>query len=256
MSQRILNINKTYTDRHILVDNIQPYDTSGIITVIPAKEPLYNQFFLLSTVLNEKDFNYISRITVHVDTTGIWNIPVDETFENSGVQQTIRAGYYRIKSTPDGTAPLPKDLAALCNLDFSTTGENAFKVRNNHTLKFASNSNLIYVLGYEDFGTNLIPILTVAGDTINETGDLETLVISSSLIQGGTTLGTNPMAIVVLDVNSPGPAVVASFNVHLPLNMFNFKNVTWTLSTAYGKPYIIQTPIVIFTQISSQQRLE
>lgn len=233
-----------------IIENIRPYTTSGIVTIIPSNTSTYNQYFSLPTVLDKRDYNYISRIIVRIDTSGIYNVPVAETFQKNGVPTTVQPGYYSSVGSD------PNNLQNLTATTLSTTGANANKFITTQPLQFSAGSSLIYVLGFESFGTSVIPAGTIAGDTLNVTGDLDTLVLSASLIQAGTSLGSNPITIVTLDIQSPGAAVTYSETSQIALSTLNFNTIQWSLNTAFGKPYIIQTPIVIFTQISSQKRVE
>lgn len=222
------------------VTNIKPYTSFGFSTIIPARTSRFLQELPQPANLDPNSYHYISKIIIRVDTSGIYNIPVDETFLLGGVSTNVTKGFYS-----------NADLVTLANLNFSPSGPNANRFSNNQTLQFSANSNLIYVLGYQAFGTSLIPVSTIAGDTVNSTGDLDFMLLQSDLVQIGSSFNNNFLTALPIEVAAPGPAETTIQSMELPLRTHNFSSIDWSIFTAFGKPYIIETPIIIFTQITS-----
>lgn len=245
-----MNLNRDDGTQRVTVANVQPYNTIGFSTIIPPKTAYYTQTFGQAQHFHKDESVYISRMIVRIDTTGFWNIPVTEVFQKAGVPTTIAAGNYS-----------DTQLQSIANVVIQS-GANNYLILNNQPLQFAPKSNLQYVLGYQSFGTVLIPAGTLSTDTINSTGDLDVLYIASDLVNLGTPLGTNYITAVPsnIPVSSSGQTALGGaveFDtglIHYPLTKRMFNSINWVLNTAKGDPYIIQTDIVIFTQISMQKK--
>lgn len=232
------------------VANIQPYTSIGFSVIIPPNTSLYTQNFNQVITFPDDDYVYISRIIARIDTTGFWNIPTNESFLLNGVPTTIAAGNYS-----------DSDLQTIAQVTIQQ-GPNNYLVKNNQSLQFPQPAPLQYVLGYNSFGTSLIPPNTLSTSTIASTGDLDMLFIANDIVNISSPLGTNYITAISANLpvaatggtNVGGAVEYDSGSIHYPLTKRSFNSINWLLNTAYGKPYLIQTPIVIFTQISSQKK--
>jgi hypothetical protein len=230
--------------KEVIVENIQPYTTFTIaVNIPPLSDGTYSQRFDQPTILPATDYNFISGVSIRIDTSGIWNIPVTEVFKLGGVPTTILAGCY----------DLP-ELRTLCNITVPETGANAFLTQTNQTLQFAPNSALIYVLGLQDYGTNLIPTNIFSADTVNITGDLDTLYVSNNLISQSTSFGGNFIAVFPLSINKPGTVVTFSSSENIPIINPHIQEIVWSLYGANKRHYNIKTNIIITMKISSQKK--
>jgi hypothetical protein len=227
----------------ITVDNQRPHSSFGFQTVIPARTSTYLQLIPQPVNLDTHSNNFISTIIIRIDSAGFYNIPTDETFQLNGAPATILRGNYT-----------NAELQTIANVTFTASGANSQKYTNTQSLQFIQNSNLAYVLGYQDLGTAVIPPNTIAPGTQNLTGDLDFLLIQSDLVSTGSAFNSNFVTAVPITISAVGPAVGSIQNLSLPLRSHNFSSILWSFFTAFGKPYVIDTPIVLFTQISSQKK--
>lgn len=226
----------------VVCNNAIPEKSFGFSVNIPPNSPVFTQTFPYSANLSEDNFNYISRVTVRIDTTGIWNIPINETFKLNGVNTNIAAGNYNTSQ-----------LETLANVTIPVTGANAFLATNTQSLQFPLGSHLQFVLGYTSFGTNLIPASTIATSTLNQTGGYDFLAISSSLISPGGPFGSNYLVGIPINVQA-GQAVASTQNVVIPIVSTQFQSIIWSLYNAFGQPYNINSPVTIFIQIDVQKK--
>lgn len=227
-----------------LVENIKPYRTYSFITTIPATTPVFTQIFPYSVNFSNNDYNYVSRISIRVDTSGIYNITTTEVFQLGGVATTIDPGYYTITQ-----------LQTIANVTIPVNGAGAFYVTNGSTLQFITNSQLASILGYSSFGTTLIPIGTKSTTPVDQTDGYDFLAISSSLISTSTGFGSNFLTTLPINIASPGIVVSDEKRMEVPILNNQFQSIQWYIYTGNEKPFVINTPIIIFTEISSIRKL-
>lgn len=228
------------TDKvRVRVDNIKPYNSFSFLTTIPSNTAIYNQSFPYSVNLKSDDYNYVSRVVVRVDTAGIWNVPVPETVEINSIPFNVNPGNYTIS-----------ELESLFGVTIPIDGAFAFLAINTDTLQFSPGSNVQQILGYQSFGTNLIPVGTQATQAINQSGGLDFLSISSTLIQTGTGFGSNFLTAFPVTPQTLGVSVASIERMEVPILNNQFQSIQWFLTNASGLPYNINTPILIFTEIS------
>lgn len=222
-----------------LVENIKPYRSFGFLTVIPPNTNTFTQSFPYSVNLSDSDYNYVSRMVVNFDTSGLYNVPVQEVFNLNGSPVTVDPGYYTLTQ-----------LQTLANVTVPLTGAFAFRTLNAQPLQFFANSKLVEIFGYQSFGTSLIPASTRSPDVFDQTSGLSILAISSTLNTTATGFGTNYLTVVPVISPSPGFVITDEKRMEVPIISNMFQTIQWILYGANGIPFVINTPITIFTEIS------
>ena len=154
----------------ISITNIQPNDVTTIHTTIPADNPNYLQSFSNSISLDTLQFNYISRITLAMDTAGIYNVrPVNRLNPDTGEIVAMEWIVINNYNTKLGTVYYPKGNYTLENL---VDGINAYSVNTTspiitikRTDKFAYRTiiNFYFPYAYELDFTNAPTLQQILG---------------------------------------------------------------------------------------------
>jgi hypothetical protein len=234
------------TGLSVNVANIQPYSIYGIPVVIPPGQSFVVQYFNgLSIALDPNEFNYIPYVSCRVDTSGIYNMPTSETFQLNGAPVVVAPGNYTLAQ-----------INTITNTTTPTSGANAFKTTNAQTLQFIQNSSLAIILGYQSFGTALIPAATLSTTTVNETANNDTILVSCDLIGESNSLGANYLGVFNLSGNTSGTIFFdrVFINPPTPIVKTNFNSVRWTVQKFDGTPFICDAPIQIFYRFGSQKK--
>ena len=221
----------------------QPLNTFVINTIIPANQSLYTINFNALVELSRQRINLLRWVTVTIDTAGIYNLTTDEIVNIDGVDVTIESGYYTLT-----------DLITILDIEIPSSGANAFFVKNNVELIFNKDSNLVYILGYDSRTSDkfrllsplTIPVNTIASFIVNQTNDLDTLLISSNLVNGNNSAGI-PNPLVIIPIDKPiGETLVKRFRVDRTLNdSQSFNNIQYTLQNKFGMLVSLKSSINI-----------
>jgi hypothetical protein len=115
----------------VKITNIQPNDITSIQVHIPPNTPFYTQNFGNMLSLDPKQFNYISRASVIVDTAGIYNIQKKEIFtmRAPGPGNEINVVFEPGNYTIEGVLKLINSQATADKpfVSIDRTGANAYK---------------------------------------------------------------------------------------------------------------------------------
>ncbi len=237
-----------------------PETIQTISVMIPPNTSTYNQSYNQNVQFPPFDCNYryISRVVVHIDTAGLYNIITPQTFEfwhgatpssaTFVTSVTLQPGYYTLA---DFTAIFSPTYAT-----FPISGANAFKTIfvTDYWIKFTNASAVAAIIGYPS-ANNTSLYGHVSPSSIDFTYGLDTFQLFTSIVAQATVGSTCPIITCAIDTEIGKPQVFNSGYTVIPLrNVDAAADITWSLKDPSGNPFSLSTPIFVSLQILSQKK--